>query len=247
MDALGVIPARFASTRFPGKVLAPLAGKAVLQHVWEKALQSKILEDVVIATDDARVKDFAETFGARAILTSSGHLSGTDRICEIVNPRDVRVVLNIQADEPFIEPAMLDSLALALLEDKTLVMATLIYPLKNQQDLHSPNVVKVVKDRHNFALYFSRSPIPFLRNLEPEEKAVFYKHIGIYAYSKDFLFTYAHLAPTLLEKAEGLEQLRVLENGYRIKLVESQFDTISIDTPQDLAQAEIFWQKRHHQ
>lgn len=234
METIGVIPARFASSRFEGKVLADLMGKPLIQHVWERAKRATLLDKVIIACDDEKVKEAAKKFGAEVLFTASGHTSGTDRITEVVNPLDCKIVVNIQADEPLIHPSMIDAVVKILQEDKNLCMGTLIKKIKDDEEISDPNVVKVVTDKDNFALYFSRSPIPHRRYHDPNEPVVFYKHIGLYSYTKDFLFTYTNLPPSKLERIEKLEQLRVLENGYRIKTAETNLETIGVDTPEDL-------------
>lgn len=234
MEVIGVIPARYDSTRFAGKILADLQGKPMIQHVWERAKESKILEDLIIACDDERVASAAREFGANVALTAKGHLSGTDRISEVVNPLDVKIVINIQGDEPLIQPTMIDSLARALLEDKKVSMATMMKKIQDPDELIDPHVVKVVVDKNSFALYFSRSVIPFLAANSDIDSPVYYKHIGLYGYTKDFLFTYKNLPASGLEKTERLEQLRVLEEGFRIKVIETKFDTVGVDTPEDL-------------
>ncbi len=233
MEAIGVIPARYSSTRFEGKVLADIFGKPMIQHVWERAKKALLLDDVIIACDDERVFSVARDFGANCVMTAKGHHSGSDRITEVVSPVEVRVVVNIQADEPLIETVMIDSLVEALLRDKTIYMATMVKQIENTKEINDPNVVKVVVDKNNYALYFSRAPIPY-RAKDAEVKPVYYKHIGLYAYTKDFLFTYKNIPSSGLEQAERLEQLRVLEEGFRIKIIETRFDTVGVDTPQDL-------------
>jgi 3-deoxy-manno-octulosonate cytidylyltransferase (CMP-KDO synthetase) len=246
---VGIIPARFASTRFEGKVLKPICGKPMLQHVWESAKKAKLLDEVIIATDDERVKKVSLAFKAKVEMTAKEHSSGTDRIAEVVNPLDVKNVVNIQADEPLIRPAMIDSLVNALIHDKSIAIATLAKKITSPHELDDPNVVKVVKDKADWALYFSRSPIPYVcaqaqakqfdhQEFKRHSAVVFYKHIGLYAYTKDFLFTFKKLPKSVLETAEQLEQLRVLENGYRIKIIETQFDTIGVDTAADLERVE---------
>jgi 3-deoxy-manno-octulosonate cytidylyltransferase (CMP-KDO synthetase) len=234
MEIIGVIPARYSSSRFEGKVLADILGKPMVQHVWEHARQALLLEDLIIACDDERVANVAKEFGAKVVLTAKGHVSGTDRICEIVNAIDVRVVINIQGDEPLIHPVMIDSVAQTLLEDKSISMATLMTKIKDPDDIADPNVVKVVVDKNNFAMYFSRAPIPHRAENSEVESPVYYKHIGLYGYTKDFLFTYKNIPISNLERLERLEQLRVLEEGYRIKVIETKYDTIGVDTPEDL-------------
>lgn len=236
MEVLGIIPARYNSSRFPGKVLADLNGKPLIQHVYERAKHSATLDDLVVAADDPRVVKAVEKFGGKAILTSKEYLSGTDRLREVASIMESRIIINIQGDEPLIHRSMIDSLAQCLLDDNSIPMATLIKRIDNEEELNDPNVVKVVVDKLGFALYFSRRTIPYLR--EPQDKKskdiVFYKHIGLYAYTRDFLFTFNKMPPTSLEKAEKLEQLRALEHGYKIKTIETNFDTIGVDTPQDL-------------
>ncbi len=234
MEAIGVIPARYSSTRFEGKVIAKLGGKPVVQHVWERAKQARLLNDLIIATDDQRVADVVTGFGGKAVLTSVDQPSGTDRLAEVVNPIDVKIIINIQGDEPFVHPSMIDELVRALQEDENITMATVIKRITQKEELMDPNVVKAVIDRFGNALYFSRSPIPFEKG---EPSKMFYKHLGLYAYTKDFLFTFTNLPKTNLEMAESLEQLRVLENNYKIKTIETKFETIGIDTPQDLERA----------
>ncbi|MFC1657949.1 3-deoxy-manno-octulosonate cytidylyltransferase [Candidatus Omnitrophota bacterium] len=232
MEAIGVIPARYSSTRFQGKILADICGRPMIQHVWEQAKEARLLDDVIIACDEEEVFKVASDFGANCVMTSKGHLSGSDRITEVISPLEVKVVVNIQADEPLIKPIMIDSLAETLIRDDSVYMATLIKQIEDAEEVNNPNAVKVVVDKNNFALYFSRAAIPF-----PADKKfnpVYYKHIGLYAYTKDFLFRYKNILPSSLERAEKLEQLRVLEEGLRIKVIETKFDTIGVDTPADL-------------
>lgn len=238
MDVIGVIPARYSSTRFEGKVLADILGKPMLQHVWERAKEALILDELIIACDNEQIFDAAKSFGAKVVMTSRDHISGTDRISEVVNPLDVRIVVNIQADEPLVHPSMIDSVARALLDDKQVSMATVMKKIDTLEMINDPNVVKVVVDRHNFALYFSRAVIPFKADNSEIRKPVYYKHIGLYAYTKDFLFTYKNIPVSALEKTEKLEQLRVLEEGFKIKVIETKFDTVGVDTPEDLKKAE---------
>lgn len=244
MDAIGIIPARYASTRFEGKVLADLGGKPVIQHVYERAKQAKMLDDLIVACDNERVKNAVLKFGGKVIFTSPDQPTGTDRLTEAVNPIDVKVVVNIQGDEPFVHSTMIDSIVLELLKNPKTGMATLVKKVENESELSDPNVVKVAVDKAGYAIYFSRFPIPFVREKNPErpllEQYTFYKHIGLYGYTKDFLFTFKNLPKSNLEEAEKLEQLRALEHGYRIKTIVTKFDTISIDTPEDLEKAKMF-------
>lgn len=237
MEAIGVIPARYSSKRFSGKVLAGICGKPMVQHVWEQAKKALLLDEVIIACDDERVFKVASDFGANCVMTAKGHLSGSDRITEVISAIDVKIVVNIQADEPLIKALMIDSLVEAFLRDDSIYMATLIKRIEDISEVSNPNIVKVVVDKNNFALYFSRAPIPY-KVKDSKQKPVYYKHIGIYAYTKDFLFTYKNIPPSSLEYAERLEQLRVLEEGFRIKLIETKFDTIGVDTPKDLEMVE---------
>lgn len=238
MEVLGVIPARYGSSRFAGKVLIDLLGKPMLQWVYEAASKVKLLDGLIIACDDERILRAAKNFGAKAVLTSKDHACGTDRIAEVVNPIDTKIVVNIQADEPLLHPAMVDSVARTLLDNKNVAMSTLRKEISNIEELYDPNIVKVVVDKDDFALYFSRSAIPSpIREIDRSNPALpkgFFKHIGLYAYTKDFLFTFKNLPASPLEKIERLEQLRVLENGYKIKVVETDFETIGVDTPEDL-------------
>lgn len=234
MNVVGVIPARYSSTRFEGKVLADVLGKPMLQHVWERAKESSLLDDLIIACDDDRVAKVAKEFGAKVAMTAKGHVCGTDRIAEVVNPLDVKIVINIQGDEPIIHTTMIDNIARALLADKTISMVTIIKRIDKPEIINDPNVVKVVVDKNNFALYFSRASIPYYMPSSEIKFPVYYKHIGLYGYTKDFLFTYKSLPASNLEKMERLEQLRVLEEGFRIKTIETKYDTIGVDTPEDL-------------
>lgn len=234
MDVIGIIPARYASSRFEGKVLAKIFGKPLIQYVWESARKARILDDVVIACDHETVAQAARKFGARVVMTSKDHVSGTDRIAEVVNPLDARIVLNIQGDEPLIHPSMIEDAARALLEDTHAPMATIMKRIDDPQALDDANVVKVVTDKNGYALYFSRSRIPYTAAHAAVKAPRYYKHIGLYAYTKDFLFTFKNLPVSRLEQTERLEQLRVLEEGFRIKVVETSFDTIGVDTPEDL-------------
>ena len=234
MKVLGVIPARYSSTRFEGKVLADIGGKPMLQHVWERAQQALVLDEVIIACDDTRVEEAARAFGAQVVRTSKGHASGTDRIIEVVNPLEVRIIIDIQGDEPLINPLMIDTLAQAMLDNDKVSMATLMKKIERPEEIEDPHVVKVVVDKNNFALYFSRAAIPFRAHSSEVAEPAYYKHIGLYGYTKDFLFTFKNIPPSSLEKIEKLEQLRVLEGGYRIKVLETKFDTVGVDTPEDL-------------
>ena len=240
MKAMGVIPARWGATRFEGKVIANLLGKPVIQHVWENAKKAKTLDDLVVACDDERILKVVEGFGGKAVYTSPNQPSGTDRLAEVVNPLDIDIAVNIQGDEPLVKPIMIDNLVMALEEEKEAQMATIIKRVEDDSELTNSNVVKVVVDKNGYAIYFSRYAIPYNRTSEadPKKRPVYYKHIGLYAFTKDFLFTFRNLPHSALENAEKLEQLRALENGYKIKTVETRFDTVGIDRPEDIKKAE---------
>jgi len=229
---LGVIPARFSSTRFPGKVLALIAGKTMLQHVYERAALSTYLSSILIATDDERVYSAAKNFGARVRMTRSDHLSGTDRVAEAASAVDAEIVVNIQGDEPLIDPAAIDAAILPMVHEPELVMGTLKKRIEDAREITDPNVVKVVTDRAGDAIYFSRCAIPFER--EKSANTPYFKHIGLYVYQRDFLLAYSALPVGPLETAERLEQLRALENGFRIRVVETEYESLGVDTPEDL-------------
>ncbi len=235
MSVVAVIPARYGATRFPGKVLALLDGKPMIQHVWERVRQAEGVQRVLIATDDARVVAAAERFGAEAVMTPPELPSGTDRVAYAVRGLVAQVVINVQGDEPLIAPSMVASLAELMMAHGQIPMATLKCPLRDPRDSANPNVVKVVTDANGVALYFSRAPIPYARH--PGQGPGWFKHLGIYAYQKAFLEELVTWPPSPLELAEGLEQLRVLERGARIVVLETPHDTVSVDTPEDLRRA----------
>ena len=233
MKIVGIIPVRYDSKRFPGKALVQLGEKSILQHVYEQAAKSNVLDTIIIATDDTRVQDAAKRFNAPVVMTSKECPSGSDRVAQVVSALDCEIIVNIQADQPMLPPEILEEVLNPLLIQPDLQMTTPIYPLIDLESLNNPSVVKVVIDKEGFAIYFSRFPIPYVVN-KLQDVQLFYKHIGIYAYRKEFLLKYAQLLPRPLEKAEGLEQLRVLEYGYRIKTVLASNNSISIDTKEDL-------------
>ena len=241
MKVLCVIPARYASTRLPGKPLSMIAGKPMIQHVYERACQAQLPDEVVVATDNELVEKAVLDFGGKAVMTSPDHPSGTDRLAEVaLMYPDVDVIVNVQGDEPMIPPEVIDRLAEAFNTDADLNMATMKVVM-DEEDYENPAAVKVVTDQQGYALYFSRSLMPYPRT-KPEGFKVF-KHVGIYAYRRNFLLKYAALTPTPLEKAESLEQLRALENGYKIKVLESDFQGIGVDTPEDLAAVNALFEK----
>lgn len=233
MKAAAVLPARLAATRLPNKPLAEIAGKPMIQHVVERARQARTLADVLVATPDMEIVQAVEAFGGRAILTSSAHRTGTDRVAEAAQTLspEITVIVNVQGDEPLLDPSDVDAVAALLLDDPALVMASLMCPLPEGRE-SDPNVVKVVTDSAGFALYFSRSPLPYRRNADTAYAPR--QHVGLYAYRRDFLTQLTRLAPTPLEKIESLEQLRVLEHGFRIRMAETARAPESVDTPEDL-------------
>lgn len=230
MKVLGVIPARYGSTRFEGKPLADINGHTMIEWVYKRALKSNY-DKIVVATDDKRVYDMAVSFGGEVLMTKK-HETGTDRIAEVAEKmKEYDIVVNIQGDEPLIEPEMLNSLIEPFKSNKEIVMSTMQHKIDKKEEIVNPNIVKVITDKNGFAIYFSRSPIPYPRN---EKESFYYRHIGIYAYRREFLLKYAAMEQTLLEKTESLEQLRVIENGYKIKVVNTEFSVIGVDTTEDL-------------
>ena len=237
MKVVAVIPARWNSTRLKGKVLADINGKPMIQHVWERVKKAHSVDEVVVASDKERVLKVVESFGGKAVFTSPEQPSGTDRLAEVAGSIDADVYINIQADEPMIHPLMVDELAQVFQYERNVQMATLIKRIHSAEDITNPNVVKVVVDRKGFALYFSRSPIPYIRDKHSGNEDIsgrYFKHIGLYSYTKDFLFTYTNLPKSTLEEEEKLEQLRVLEHGYKIKTIQTQYETVGVDTQEDL-------------
>ncbi|MBD3414865.1 MAG: 3-deoxy-manno-octulosonate cytidylyltransferase [Candidatus Aminicenantes bacterium] len=228
---LGVIPARFSSKRFPGKALALIHDKPLIEHVYKRAQNMDCLDRVLIATDDERIYQKSQSFGADVLMTSPEHRTGTERVAEVAEGLDFAVVISIQGDEPLIKADMIESLV-QILQDKSVHMATLREKSNDLESLNDPNVVKLVIDGKDNALYFSRSPIPF------SPPSFFWKHIGVYGFQNDFLTKYKNLPVSPLEKAEKLEQLRVLENGYKIKTVETTHSTLSVNQPEDIAKVE---------
>ena len=232
MNVLGVIPARYSSTRLPGKPLKDICGKPMIQHVYERTCESELLDRVIVATDDDRIVNAVNEFGGEAVLTLSDHKSGSDRIAEVAENIDCNIVVNIQGDEPLIQAGIIDEITRELVNNESLPMSTGCYRI-SEADYYNPNVVKVVRDKNGNALYFSRSLIPYPR--EAADHKV-YEHIGVYAFRKEFLMKYITFESTPLFESESLEQLKVLENGYRIRVVETRFDynALSVDTEEDL-------------
>jgi 3-deoxy-manno-octulosonate cytidylyltransferase (CMP-KDO synthetase) len=240
----GFIPARAQSTRFPGKPLADICGKPMIMRVYERVIGSAVLKDVYIATDSPEIFDTVLTFGGKALMTSSHHVSGTDRIAEAaakIGLAGEDIVVNVQGDQPLFEAVMLDEVIQPLLRDRAIPMSTLIYRIVRAEEVFHPNAVKTVVDQDGFAVYFSRATIPYFRSQNPEP--VYYKHHGIYAYRNDFLQRFALLNRGFLEQAEGLEQLRALEHGFRIKTVVTDKDSIEVDTSEDLDRVREIYRK----
>jgi 3-deoxy-manno-octulosonate cytidylyltransferase (CMP-KDO synthetase) len=230
--AIVVIPARFASSRLPGKPLAEIAGRPMIEHVYRRAARARGVAGVVVATDDARIARAVEGFGGSVVLTRADHASGTDRIAEVAATLSCDLIVNVQGDEPLIEPAAIEEALAPAAADPDVQMSTLGGRL-DEGDAGDPNVVKVVVDQLGFALYFSRAQIPYRRDAGGPRLSV-YRHIGLYVYRRDFLLRLASLPPTPLERAESLEQLRALEHGYRIRVVDTAHSSVAVDTPEDL-------------
>lgn len=236
MNSVGIIPARYAATRFPGKPLAPIAGIPMVQRVWEGARGARGLDRVLVATDDARIAAACEGFGAEVALTRPDHPTGTDRLAEVAASLDAEVIVNIQGDEPLIQGPVVDAALEALAEDAEAPMATVVHPA-HPADLDDPNRVKVVLDRRGRALYFSRSRIPYLREADAEPR--YWQHVGLYAYRRPFLLRFVGLERTPAERAEGLEQLRALEHGFAIRCaVVEGWRSLAVDVPEDVAAVE---------
>lgn len=240
LNITAIIPARYASSRFPGKPLAQILGKTMIQRVYEQTCQASLVDRVIVATDDERIADAVNAFGGEVCMTSPSHETGTDRLAEVAAGLTSDLIVNVQGDEPLIDPAMIDQAIAPLCEDATIDMGTLMVPIQLVEEYRNPNVVKVVTDRRGNALYFSRSSLPCYRDLCGQEAANFaaitaFKHVGLYVYRRSFLLDYPQLETTPLEQAEKLEQLRALEHGYRIRVVETSLQSQGVDTPEDLA------------
>ncbi len=244
---VAVIPARYASTRLPGKPLLDLGGKPMILHVVERTKQAQSVSRVIVATDDQRVFAAVAAAGEEALMTSPDHPTGTDRLAEVAAQLDAEIIVNVQGDEPLIDPGTIDAAVAPLLTDRELMMSTTCEPILSAADVLSPNVVKVVTDQTGYALYFSRNPIPFPRaavqlhgsleaafTAEPDLLLTYAKHTGLYVYRREFLLTFANLSPTPLEQTELLEQLRALEHGYRIKVIRVTHRSLGVDTPDDV-------------
>ncbi|MDP4191655.1 MAG: 3-deoxy-manno-octulosonate cytidylyltransferase [Bacteroidota bacterium] len=245
---VGIIPARFASTRLMGKPLADIGGKPMIQHTYESCLKSRLLHEVIIATDDEKIAKVCREFGARVVETPKDIATGSDRIAYVASNMPLAdIIVNIQGDEPFIQGRMIDEAIEPLFFDQNVNVSTLAKKVTTIEDLNSPSIPKVVFDYHNFALYFSRSPIPFVRDARTDQERItkydIYKHVGLYVYRRDALLRFTSLPPTDLELIEKLEQLRMLENGFKIKIVVTECESLSVDTPEDLERARAYYEK----
>ncbi|MDY4696662.1 3-deoxy-manno-octulosonate cytidylyltransferase [Selenomonas montiformis] len=240
MNVLCVIPARYASTRLPGKPLKDIAGKPMVCRVYDRAAQAGKVSDTLVATDDVRILNAVQEHGGRAMMTRKDHPTGTDRLAEVASAHpEADLIVNVQGDEPLIEPSLIDRLVDVFEEEPDLPMATVMTKITDEEEQRNPNNVKVVTNKDGYALYFSRSLLPYPRHAG----CPVYKHIGIYAYRRDFLLRYAAMAPTPLETAESLEQLRALENGYRIKVVETEAQFVGVDTAEDLEKVNAIYRQ----
>jgi 3-deoxy-manno-octulosonate cytidylyltransferase (CMP-KDO synthetase) len=245
--AIVVIPARFGSTRLTGKALAEIEGKPLVQHVYDRARLSKLASDCLIATDDERIKTACEKYGSKVMMTSDRHNSGADRMAEVAEKTDAEVYINVQGDEPLVDPDAVDLLIEMMFSDPSIQMGTLKRPIQSYEDYINPNMARVVCDSNDFALYFSRSAIPHLTKEEFEKagssRPVF-KHIGMYSFRRDFLLEFANMPQSILEKTERLEQLRALEAGVKIKAPTTNYESVSVETPADLERVRALFARR---
>jgi 3-deoxy-manno-octulosonate cytidylyltransferase (CMP-KDO synthetase) len=237
-EVIAVIPARFGSSRLPGKALAQIAGVPMIVRVWQQARKARLLQRVLVATDDERIARAVRGVGGEVEMTASSHPSGTDRIVEVAHRIPAEVYLNVQGDQPFIAPEDIDAVAKTMTGEPSLSMATLAAPLHDADEWHNPNKVKIVCDKDGYALYFSRSPIPFLRDGTGVPRGAL-RHVAVYGYRRDFLLSFATLTPGHLEQIEKLEQLRAMEHGHRIRVIGSVAPSLEVDTPDDLARANL--------
>ena len=238
MNVLAVIPARYTSSRFPGKPVASIAGKPMIQHVVERVRRAQRVSRTLVATDAPAIRDAVQAFGGEAVLTRRDHLTGTDRVAEVAAHISADIYVNVQGDEPLIDPEAIDGLVAALIEDAAVQVASTAAAIRQPNDIMDPNITKVVRDFDGNALYFSRAPIPWVRDRQESVAARHWKHIGLYAFRREALIDFPTLPPGELERLEQLEQLRWLENGYRIRIVETEYDAVSVDVPADIDRVE---------
>ncbi|MDD8018519.1 MAG: 3-deoxy-manno-octulosonate cytidylyltransferase [Bacteroidota bacterium] len=238
MNIIAIIPSRYASTRLPAKPLVDICGTTMIQRVYDQAKKSKLVTDIIVATDDERIASVVKSFGGKVQMTPADIQSGSDRIALVAKSHRADIVVNVQGDEPLIDPLMIDQTIQALIDDPHAVVSTAVKKTMSDQDVFNPNVVKVVLDKNQYALYFSRSPIPHIRDAKKDRDwfngMPFYKHFGLYVYRANFLQQYTAFPQTLLETAEKLEQLRILEHGFKIKCVITEYESFPVDTPEDL-------------
>ncbi len=255
MTVVAIIPARFGSTRLPGKPLALIGGKPMIQHVYQSAARAKILDRIIVATDDRRIEAAVKSFGGEVMMTSPKHASGTDRLAEVARKLKADLLVNVQGDLPFIHTETITRAVEPLRRNRTIPMGTVCSAINDEAEWRNPNIVKVLKDRAGFALYFTRAPIPYMRNqaVDPsggklsarrKRRLWGYRHLGLYVYRRDFLLKFARLQPTALERIESLEQLRALENGFQIYVAEVDERSVEVDTADDLKRAEVYLKRR---
>ena len=245
---LAVVPARYASRRFPGKIVANLAGKPLVMHAYERAREASLVTEALIATDHDEVVQILRPFNAKVVMTRSDHACGTDRIAEVAGNSDADIIVNVQGDEALVDPATIDNTIRALLDNPEVPMATARHRITDPERIRDPNVVKVVCDRRNYALYFSRSPIPFIRDWSDRAANLqcYWQHVGLYVFRRDFLLKFSKMPQSPLERIEKLEQLRVIEAGIPIVVVDTKYESIGVDTPEDLRRVAEFLKKIHH-
>ncbi len=257
MAVVAIIPARYGSTRLPGKPLARIGGKPMIQHVYESTAKAKGLDRLLVATDDRRVAEAVRGFGGEAVMTAKDHASGTDRLAEVARKIKADWVVNVQGDLPFIAPQTISLAVRSMRRDRSVPMGTVRTPIDNEAEWRNPNIVKVLTDRRGFALYFSRAPIPYMRNrfvdLDGRQRSASankrlwgHRHIGLYVYRREFLLKFARLRPSAIELIESLEQLRALSYGHRILVADVEENSVEVDTPQDLAKAENYLRRMHN-
>jgi 3-deoxy-manno-octulosonate cytidylyltransferase (CMP-KDO synthetase) len=244
LKVVAIIPARYGSERLPGKPLAPIVGRPMIQHVVERTRQADRVSRVIVATDDERIKKAVEEFGGEAVLTRRDHPNGTDRIAEVAAHFEADIYVNIQGDEPLIDPGTIDAIVTEMVDDESIQIATPCTVITQRREIMDPNIVKVVRDFDGNGLYFSRAPVPWVRDERATVAAKHWKHIGLYGYRRDVLLEYPTLPPGELERIEQLEQLRWLENGFRIRMLETEYDAISVDVPADVTRVEKILQER---